>query len=105
MQLPDPIIQVFSEFQPLLSQPSYRQMMVLVCGTLLAHGGRTVIAALTILGWAHETNWSKYPNLRKRARFSGLEAPTIMLRLLLNTFVAPDAPVESGLDETLERRW
>lgn len=105
MHLPDPIIQIFIEFQALLSAPSYRKMVLLVCGTLLAHGRRTVTAALKMLGMADEHNWSKYHNLLNRAKWSGLEATTIMLRLLINTFLAPNAPVEIVLDETLERRW
>jgi hypothetical protein len=105
MHLPEPIILIFVQFQPLLTQPSYRKMVLLVCGTLLAHGRRTVTAALKILGLADEHNWSKYHNLLNRAKWSGLEAATIMLRLLVKTFLAPDAPIEIVVDETLERRW
>jgi hypothetical protein len=105
MHLPNPIIQILIEFQVLLPAPSYRKMVLLVCGTLLAQGRRTVTAGLKMLGKADEHNWSKYHNLLNQAKWSGLEATTIRLRLLIKTFVAPNAPVEIVLDETLERRW
>lgn len=105
MHLPEPIILIFSQFQPLLSAPSYRKMVLLVCGTLLAHGRRTVTAALKMLGLTEEHNRSKYHNLLNRAKYSGLGAAAFMLRLLVKTFLAPNAPIEIVMDETLERRW
>jgi len=105
MHLPNPIIQILIEFQAVFSAPSYRKMVLLVCGTLLAHGRRTVTAALKILGLADEHSWSKYHNLLNRAKWHGLEATKIMLHLLIKTFVASDAPIEIVVDETLERRW
>ena len=105
MHLSEPIILIFSQFQPLLTAPSYRKMVLLVCGTLLAHGRRTVTAALKMLGLDDDHRWSKYHNLLNRAKWSGLVATTSMLRLLVKTFLAPNAPIEIVMDETLERRW
>jgi hypothetical protein len=105
MNLPAPIITIFAHFQPLLTAPSYRKMVLLICGTLLARGKRTVTAALKMLGLAQEHNWPKYHQLLSRARFSGLQAATLLLSLLIMTFVVTDAPIEIVVDETLERRW
>jgi hypothetical protein len=105
MQLPEPFVQIFVQFQPLLTQPSYQKMLWLVCGTLLAHGRRTVTAALKMVGLAHQPNWSKYHNLLNRNRWSGLAASALLLSLLVKTFLAPTAPIEVVVDETLERRW
>jgi hypothetical protein len=80
-------------------------MLLVVCGTLLAHGRRTVTAAFKMLGLADGHNWSKYHNLLNRAKYSGLTATTTMLRLLVNTFLASNAPIEIVMDETMERRW
>ena len=62
MHLPDPFIAILIHFQPLLSQPSYRKMVLLVMGTLLARGNRTVSAALKMLGLEQERNYS-FPNI------------------------------------------
>lgn len=105
MNLPDPIITIFETFQPLLTQPSYRKMLLLVGATLLARGKRTVTAALKILGLDQEHNWPKYHQLLSRASWSGLEAATLLLGLLITTFLAPNSALEIVLDETLERRW
>lgn len=105
MHLPDPIIAILIQFQPVLSAPSYRKMVLLVCGTLLAHGRRTVTAALKMLGLEKEGDWSKYHHLLNRARWKGLAPATILLTLVVKTFLSPTAALEVVLDETLERRW
>ena len=80
-------------------------MVLLVCGTLLARGKRTVTAAVKLLGLDQEHNWPKYHQLLSRACFSGLQATTLLLSLLITTFVGTGAPIEIVVDETLERRW
>ena len=42
MHLPDPIIAIFIQFQSLFTAPTYPKMLLLVCGTLLARGKRTL---------------------------------------------------------------
>ena len=58
-----------------------------------------------MLGLDQNKNWSKYHHLLNRARWSGSQAATILLKLLVQTFVPATAPIEVVLDETLERRW
>ena len=60
MHLPEPILAIFIQFQPLFSAPSYRKMLWLVCATLLARGNRTGTAALIMLGLDQDHHWSKY---------------------------------------------
>ena len=105
MHLPDPIIAIFIQFQPLFTAPTYRKMLLLVCGTLLARGRHTVAAALKMLGLDQQHNWPKYHNVLNRAKWDGLAVAKVLLRLLIATFLPPDAPVEIVVDETLERRW
>jgi hypothetical protein len=59
MHLPDPIIAIFIQFRPLLTAPTSRKMLLLVCGTLLARGRRTVTNAIKMLGLDQEYNWPK----------------------------------------------
>jgi hypothetical protein len=58
MPLPDSIIEVLAVFRPLFTAPTWRNLMTLLTGTLLARGRRTVAAALRASGNEQATNWS-----------------------------------------------
>ena len=58
MPLPDPIIEVLAVFRPLFTAPTWRKLMTLLTGTLLAQGRRTVAAALRASGNGMTANWS-----------------------------------------------
>lgn len=105
MFLPAEIIPVLAHFAPAFSEPTYQKAVVLVVGTLLAKGRRTVTAALRAVGLEHEAGWSKYHQVLNRAAWSGLVVSRLLLVLIVATFVAADAPVTLTVDETLERRW
>jgi hypothetical protein len=78
---------------------------VLVVGGILAPGKRTVTAALRAMGLSDEVHFQNYHRLLNRAVWSSRQVSRILLRLLLDTFLAPDATVVLGIDETVERRW
>jgi hypothetical protein len=58
MPFPDPIIEVLRVFRPLFTAPTWRKLMTLLTGTLLAQGRRTVAAALRASGNEQAANWS-----------------------------------------------
>jgi hypothetical protein len=60
MPLPDPIREVLAAFGPLFTAPTWRKLMTLLTGTLVAHGRRTVAAALRHTGNEVETNFSTF---------------------------------------------
>jgi hypothetical protein len=105
MFLPAEIITVLSQFQPAFSAPTFRKVIVLVVGTLLGRGRRTVAAALRQVGLADRGDWAKYHHVLNRASWSSLEVAGILLRVLVQTFVPSEGWVEMIFDETLERRW
>lgn len=105
MFLPAAIITILASFAPAFSQPTYQKVVVLVMGTILAQGRRTVTAALRAAGLAEEAGWAKYHHVLNRAEWSGLVVSRILLLLLVATFVAAGVPVTIIVDETLERRW
>lgn len=105
MFLPPEIIPVFAHFQPAFTQPSYRKAVVLLVGTILARGRRTVTAALRSVGYQQHKQWAKYHHLLNRASWSSLAVGRLLLQLLVTTFVATTATVDLVADETLERRW
>ena len=105
MPFPDPIIEVLAVFRPLFTAPTWRKLMTLLTGTLLAHGRRTVAAALRASGNAQEPNWSLFHQVLNRARWSPLAVSRQLLLLIVETFVPVSACVDLVIDETLERRW
>lgn len=105
MPFPDPIIEVLAVFRPLFTAPTWRKLMTLLTGTLLAQGRRTVAAALRASGNDQATNWSLFHQVLNRARWSPLAVSRQLLLLIVETFVEAGASVDLVIDETLERRW
>lgn len=105
MPLPDPIIEVLTVFRPLFTAPTWRKLMTLLSGTLLARGPRTVAAALRASGNDQAINWSSFHQVLNRARWSPLAVSRQLLLLIVETFVPTGASVDLVIDETLERRW
>jgi hypothetical protein len=79
--------------------------MILLSGTLLAQGRRTVTVALRFTGNEMAGNWSNFPQVLNRAQWSPLAVSRQLLLLLVKTFVPEGASVDLVSDETLERRW
>jgi hypothetical protein len=105
MPLPDSIIEVLTVFRPLFTEPTWRKLMILLTGTLLAQGRRTVAAALRHTGNDKATNFSTFHQVLNRARWSKLSVSRQLLLLIVETFVPAGASVDLVIDETLERRW
>ncbi|MEJ7711136.1 MAG: transposase [Pyrinomonadaceae bacterium] len=105
MPLSDPILSVMREFESAFSQPTWHKVQVLLIGTLLARGRRTVTAALRHMGLRDERNFSLYHQVLNRARWRPLELSRRLLHLLVRTFVAVGGELTFVIDETLERRW
>lgn len=60
------------EYESACSLPTWRTVRVLILGTLLAHGRRTVTAALRQMGVGDASSLSLYHHGRNRARWSAL---------------------------------
>src|SRR5258707_12850952 len=105
MPLPDPIIEVLMTFRPLFTTPTWRKLMILLSGTLLAQGRRTVAAALRHADNSMAGNWSNFPQVLNRARWSPLTVSRQLLLLIVATFVPARGNGELGIGETLERSF
>ena len=105
MHFPAPILAVLTHFQPLFTAPTWRKMMTLLTGTLLAHGSRTVTAALRHSGNEMESHFSSFHQVLNRAQWSPLAVSRQLLHLIVQTFIQAGGSVDLVIDETLERRW
>jgi hypothetical protein len=105
MSLSQPIITVLQEFESAFSQPTWSKVQVLIVGSLLARGRRTVAAALRHMGLSTAPNFSRYHHVLNRAQWSALALSRRLLVLLVRTFITVGGTLTFVIDETLERRW
>jgi hypothetical protein len=104
MSLPPEILTLWAHFAPLFSQPVAAPAQILLVGTLLATGPRTVTAALRIRGLRHETHLTNSHRVLNRASWSPLRASRILLGLIVRFLIPKDWPSVLGADDTVERR-
>src|SRR5215208_7187095 len=97
------MIQALAPFAPLFSKRVWGHVQVLLAGTILAPGKRTVTSALRAVGLEEERQFCRYHRVLNRAAWSGKESARVLLVLLVDALV-PDGPLVLGIDETLERR-
>src|SRR3954464_5379219 len=82
----------------------WRHVLVLIAGSLLAPGRRTVTAALRVMGLDQGAGFAVYHRVLSLGRWSS-RAVAHRLLLLLVAALVPAGPVVIGLDDTIERRW
>jgi len=103
--LPGEIISVLRLFEGVFSERVWDWVQVLVVGAMLTPGQRTVAAILRVMGLSEERQYQNYHRVLNRARWSRREVSRRLLGVLVRVFVAADAPIVVGLDDTIERRW
>lgn len=84
--------------------PTWQRVLVLIVGTILSPGRRTIAAALRVTGLDQDPHFTNYHRVLNRNRWCSRWLARRLLRLLVTAFV-PSGPVIIGLDDTLERRW
>lgn len=104
MPLPLSIVRLLNVFRPAFQARTWPKVQVLVIGTLLARGRRTVTVALRLMGYQDDPHFSRFHQVLNRAHWSGLEMSGLLLQLLVRTFVGVGMGVTLVIDETLERR-
>lgn len=105
MSLSAPILTVLREFESAFSPSVWARVQVLLVGTMLARGRRTVAAALRHTGLSEESHFSSYHQVLNRAHWSALELSRRLLQLVVKSFIAVGGALTLVIDETLERRW
>ena len=103
--LPTTMLHLLEPFVPLFSRRLWPHVQVLLEGTILAPGKRTVSGALRVMGLGQTEQFQRYHRVLNRAVWSGREVSHVLLGLLVKTFVPSSSPLVIGVDETLERRW
>jgi hypothetical protein len=104
--LPAIIIDLLDPFAPCFyGVTTWTKAQILLIGTILVPGKRTVTAALRVMGLKDDTRFAQYHHVLSRAIWSPMELARTLLRLLVTTFGTGGKPLVFGLDDTIERRW
>ena len=98
------IIQLFATFAPAFTKPTFQKALLLIYGAILAPGKRTVTSALRVLGLDQQSNFGKYHRVFNQATWSPILLSRLLLGLLIDAFLTPQASLVLLVDETLERR-
>jgi hypothetical protein len=101
---PPEIIQLVATFAVAFSAPAFAKALVLLYGSILTPGRRTVSAALRATGHGDDAHFTNYHRLLNRDRWSPWVLSRLLLALMLRLCLQPDEPLLLVIDETLERR-
>jgi hypothetical protein len=101
---PPAIVPFLLPFAVAFAAPTFRHVLVLVAGTLLAGGRRTVAAALRAVGLVQERRSTRSHRGLNRGAWSPLVLSRLLLAVLVRAFLAPGAPIDLVVGGTLERR-
>lgn len=99
------IVPLLAAFAPTFTAPTFAHALILVYGTLLASGRRTVTAALRAVGLQDERHFTTYHRVLNHAIWSPLPLSKILRGLIVAAFLAADEPLLLVIDDTLERRY
>ena len=105
LNLPPEIMMVLMPFAPLFHAKTWRKVPILLIGTILTPGKRTVTAALRAVGLKDDNKFSVFHQVLNRAAWSSLAVGKCFLDLLIRLIYPADEPLVFGIDETIERRW
>ncbi len=98
------IISVLSVFAVAFTAPTYTKALILLYGTILAPGIRTVAAALRMVGLADGQHFTNYHRVLNRDQWSPMLLSKLLLKLIIQVFLAPGLPLGLLVNDTLERR-
>jgi|SRR5947209_3087240 len=106
MPTPSPVIvQVMRPFATAFTRPTADHVFTLIGGTLLASGCHTVASALRAVGLTDDRHFTTYHRVLNRSIWSPLQLSAVLLRMIIDVFVAADQPLIIAVDDTLERRF
>jgi len=102
--VPEVLVAWMRPFAPCFTAAVWRHVLVLVAGSLLTPGRRTVTAALRVMGLDQAPGFAVYHRVLSTGHWS---SRAVARRLLLPLVAAlvPEGPIVVGLDDTIERRW
>jgi DDE superfamily endonuclease len=84
--LPKEFLPLILAFAMLFSKPVWESVQILLVGSLLAPGKRTVSAVLRVMGLKDEPHFQNYHRVLSRAVWSSRQASRILLLQIIECF-------------------
>lgn len=103
LSLPTMILPLLANFAHVFTKPTWNYVKILLIGTILSSGKRTVTSALQAMRLSKEKNFSKYHRILNGAKWDRGQLSKILLGLLL-PLIPTNCPILIAMDETIERR-
>jgi hypothetical protein len=90
LNLPPEIMTVLMPFAPRFHARTWQKVPILLFGTILTSGKRTVTAALRVMGLKDERRFSLFHQVLNRASWSSLAIGKCLLDLLIRLIYPPN---------------
>ena len=103
LTLPGEYGTLIAAFAPVFTKRLWAHIQVLLVGSILVPGQRTVTAVLRVMGLGADVHFQNFHRVLNRAVWSSLAISRVLLGLLISAFAAAGTIV-MGLDDTIERR-
>ena len=98
------IVQLLGVFASGMSARTFNKSLVLLYGTILSPGARTVSAALRVMGLAQSKHFGNFHRVLNRDCWSPWVLSQLLLTSIVRLCLPAQAPLRLIIDETLERR-
>ncbi len=105
ISLPAGFQATISDFSGAFRKDVWPKVELLLTGSILCPGSRTVCNVLRSVGLHWERCFPKYHRLLSHDKWSAKWLAAVLLKLLVDAFVEPGQPLVFGFDDTVERRW
>lgn len=105
IELPSRFQDTISNFSFAFRKDVWIKFEILLLGSIICPGSRTICNLLRCVGLRWEKNFSKYHRFLSRDKWSAKALAGVLLSLLIKAFIASGIPLVFGLDDTIERRW
>lgn len=105
LTLPPRFQRVISLFSPTFRKDVWPKVQLLITAAIICPGSRTVCNLLRTVGLQDDRCFPKYHRVLSQDKWSMKWLAGVLLRLLVDTFVAAEEALVFGLDDTIERRW
>lgn len=102
--IPTEGLPLLAEFAPVFTRPTWARFVVLLFGTILTTGRRTVANVLRTVGARADGHASSYQRVLSQARWSGRQRACLLTRFLVRHFLPEGTLPVAGDDTVTEHR-
>jgi len=103
--LPPSFQRTISNFSFAFRKEVFVKAQILLVGSIICPGSRTICNLLRSVGLRWEKNFPKYHRFLSQDKWSSKNLSERLLCMLVDAFVKEEESIVFGLDDTIERRW